>query len=108
MNWKSINTRTKVFIGLAFTYILSVNVPDIKNVVIPKLANHPHISTTLAGILFIVSLLQNPMVQEVLGIKHDEIIQQTADGQTKVTQTTTVVPIDPSTTVDASSTTVKS
>lgn len=101
MNWKSINTRTKVFIGLAFTYIFSVNVPAVKNYVIPKLANHPHLSSTLGGALVIISLLQNPMVQEALGIKHEETT-------TTVSQTSTVVPIDPSTTASASKITTAS
>lgn len=97
INWSSINARTKVFIGLAFTYILSVNVPAVKNYIIPKLANHPHLSSTLGGALVIISLLQNPMVQEALGIKHEETT-------TTVSQTSTVVPIDPSTTASASKT----
>lgn len=84
MNIKNLNARTKVFVGLAITYILGLNVPAVKDKVIPLLANHPHWSSTVGGVLFIVSLLQKPGVQEALGLKEE-------------TTTTTIVPLDPST-----------
>lgn len=105
--WQSINARTKVFIGLAFTYILSVNVPEVKNYIIPKLANHPHLSSTIGGALVIISLIQNPMVRDALGIKQENTVEHGADGTTTTSKTTSVVPIDPGTTVDASTSTVK-
>jgi|SRR5882672_5138806 len=84
MNIKNLNMRTKTFIVLAISYIVSINVPAVKEKIIPLLANHPHWSSTVGGILVIVSLLQKPGVQEALGLKEE-------------TTTTTVVPLDPST-----------
>jgi len=94
MNIKNLNMRTKTFIGLAISYIISINVPAVKEKIIPLLANHPHWSSTVGGILVIVSLLQKPGVQEALGLK-EEITK------------TTVVPLDPATIASGSITVEK-
>lgn len=104
-NWKTINTRTKAIVGIAFGYILSVNIPSVKEKVIPLLANHPHWSTNIGALLVIVGALQNPLVQSALGIQTHKTVQETPDGKEVVTETSKVVPIDPSTTVEGSMTT---
>lgn len=86
-----INARTKAFVGVAFGYLMAVNVPEVRNYIIPKLSQHPRIAATVSVILAIVAALHNPAVRMAVGITSEADVQKQPDGQTLVTQKTSVV-----------------
>lgn len=59
----------KLCIGFIATVCGLVQIPQVKDTLIPLLANHPHCSTVLGGVTLIGALMANPQVQQVLGIE---------------------------------------
>lgn len=97
----NINARTKAIVVMALGYLISINIPAVKDAVIPYLANHPHLSTTFGGIMVLASALQNPTVRNAIGLKSDEMIVHNEDGTKMITKKSSIVPVEPGTTVDS-------
>jgi hypothetical protein len=82
-------TRAKVLLGAIVAGALSMQVPQVKDVIMPLVANHPHVSTLVGAIFTVITLLQNPVIQEVLGIEDEKKVVVDPDGTTTATHTTT-------------------
>ena len=79
----------KLCIGFVATVCALVQIPAVKDVLIPLLASHPHISTIFGGLTVIGSLMANPQVQQVLGIEEKSEMKLDTEGNAILTETKT-------------------
>lgn len=79
----------KLCLGLIATVTALLQVPQVKDVVIPLAANHPHFSTVIGGLTIMGSLLSNTQVQSILGIEEKHTVE-TPSGTTTETSKTNV------------------
>jgi hypothetical protein len=87
-NWARLKKSTLYLIGLIAAGTLSVQEEWVKDHVIPLLANHPHLSTLGAGMLYALTLLHNPAAMQVINkLTAEQKTEQLGGG----IQTTTVV-----------------
>lgn len=69
MNFKNLSTKTKIQLGAIVAAVMGMQVDQVKNMVMPLVARHPHLSTIATGVFTLVTLLQNPTVELMLGLK---------------------------------------
>jgi hypothetical protein len=67
---------TKFLIGAIITLAGAMQLDVVKNFMTPIVANHPKISSIIAGIVGLGLLLQNPQVQKALHINELNLVQQ--------------------------------
>lgn len=79
----------KLCLALIATVTALMQVPQVKDIIIPLAANHPHFSTLIGGLTLMGSLLSNTQVQSILGIEQTHTVETPA-GTTTETSTTNV------------------
>ena len=52
-----------------------LNVPEVAHPLVKAVAAHPHLSSLVAGLLLVASLLHNPQVIQILGLKTEEVVK---------------------------------
>lgn len=67
-----------------------VQIPAVKNALVPLAANHPHVASTMVLISTIGALLANPQVQHALGIEEKKESFEDADGNKAQVETKTI------------------
>ena len=73
---------TQQAVGAVMAGTALLQVPQVADAMKSLVLHHPHLSSVLGAALVIASLLHNPQVIEILGLKTEEVIK-----------TQTVVPI---------------
>ncbi len=79
----------KLCVGLIASAAGLVQIPEVKNAVIPLAANHPHVSTLLGALTIIGALMANPQVQTILHIEQQTKIPLDGGGTATVNTDTT-------------------
>lgn len=80
MKFVSINELSglgKTAVGAVVSMAGLLQLPDVKNVVIPLVAHHPHLSTLAGALVTLGALLANPEVQKVLHLKTEIVTTST-------------------------------
>lgn len=88
-----LSAATKYLVGLVITGAGLVQIPAVKNAIIPLMANHPHFSTLIGALVTIGALIANPQVQAIIGIEQRQKVVETPDG-TKTTTTDSAVKVE--------------
>jgi uncharacterized membrane protein len=82
VNWSQLNKKAKALILAAIGAAASMQIPKVKDAVMPLLANHPKIASAFTSLIFIVGVIQNPVTKKILvqiGLEQD---LQSADAPT--------------------------
>jgi hypothetical protein len=107
LSWSKLSPKTKAAVLSVAGSVTFAQVTAVKDWIIPKLANHPHVSTIAGGMFIIAGILFNPLVRQALGLKQEE--KKVTDPDTgKVLEqinTTSVVPLPEGTTGEGTLTT---
>lgn len=82
MNLKNLTTRAKFLLAAIVAGALSMQVDQVKDAVTPYIANHPKLASIAGAVFSLVTLLQNPTVQHILGIDEQKTVATAADGTT--------------------------
>jgi hypothetical protein len=107
LSWSKLSPKTKTAVLTVAGAITSAQVESVKNWIIPKLANHPHVSTIAGGMFIIAGLLFNPMVRQAIGLKEEtkKVLDPDTGKVLEQVNTTSVVPLPEGTTGEGSLTT---
>ncbi|HEV2709157.1 MAG TPA: hypothetical protein VGU67_02990 [Edaphobacter sp.] len=97
INWQKLNTKAKVLVVAAVSAAGSMQIPWVKDNVMPHLANHPKIASLVTSLIFIAGVIQNPTTQKILHQLGFEEEQAQPDGSVKktsgvITETTEAPP----------------
>jgi hypothetical protein len=85
LDWSKLNKKAKALVVAAIGAAVSMQIPQVKDAIMPHLANHPKIASAVGSILFIIGVIQNPTTQKILHqIGFEEETQQ-PDGSKKLT-----------------------
>jgi hypothetical protein len=61
-------TSTKWLLGAIVSFATLMQIDAVKNLVTPLVAHHPKVSSIIAALIAIGTLLHNPTVQQVFGL----------------------------------------
>lgn len=86
-NPKKLKKSTLWFVGIVAGGTLGFQVEAVKNFFNPILANHPHCSSLVTGICFVLTALHNPKVQAAITDLFQEEQVPALDGGTTVKKT---------------------
>lgn len=86
----------KFCIGLIATATGLLQIPQVKDLVVPLAAAHPHFASLIGGVTVISALMSNTQVQTLLGIEQTKTVD-TPDGGRATETTSTVITKDPTT-----------